>query len=103
VFQRLVNPADLLALYANCGHDLATVPKFQRMRELMLHRHLFAHRSGLVDDQYLADLKTLTGQNITPDVQKLGYPVDEVYWFGPLGELQQFIEDARGFFRALPK
>lgn len=46
VFQQLVEPTNLLKLYKqDCGYDLSTNQKWDRMRELMLHRHLFAHRS----------------------------------------------------------
>jgi hypothetical protein len=102
VFQRLVEPTQLLRLYADCGHDLSMVPQWDRMRELMLHRHLYAHRSGLVDDDYINGLKTITGEDITPALISYGYPKEEVYWFRPLKGLDDFIESARAFFRALP-
>jgi hypothetical protein len=102
VFQRLVKPTQLLRFYADCGHDLSAVPQWDRMRELMLHRHLYAHRSGLVDADYINGLRTVTGEDITDVLASSGYPNEEVYWFTPLGELNDFIESARTFFRALP-
>ena len=72
------------------------------MREIMTHRHLYAHCSGLVDNKYMENLIEITGIDIRGRVAALGYPEQEVYWFEPLGRLAQFIESARRFFSALP-
>jgi hypothetical protein len=68
----------------------------------MVHRHLYTHRSGLVDDEYISNLHAVTGLDITSELTALGYPTDEVYFFRPLSELPRFIEAARKFFAALP-
>jgi hypothetical protein len=103
VFQQLVRPNRLLALYENdCGYDLTGNPGWARARELMAHRHLYAHRSGLVDDRYLRDIRDLTGVDLLARVSALGYPDEDVFWFTPLQQLGQFIEDLRLFFRHLP-
>lgn len=102
-FQRLVEPDQLVALFeGDCGYRLPDNPEWQSMRELMAHRHLYAHRSGNIDDKYLDDLRLVTGKDLRPEVEQLGYPDEEVLWFGPLGRLGDFIESARRFVRALP-
>ncbi|MFL6098594.1 MAG: hypothetical protein ACJ71T_01415 [Actinomycetales bacterium] len=63
MFQALVRPERLVELIrTDCGYDLEGNSEFSAMRELMAHRHLFAHRSGLVDQQYLDDLRLVTGK-----------------------------------------
>ncbi len=72
------------------------------MREVMLHRHLYAHRSGVVDEKYLKDHVAVTGTDIKPAVKAEGFPGQDVYWFRPLQSLSDFIEASRRFFRLLP-
>jgi hypothetical protein len=103
VFQRLGEPKPLVRLYRDgSGYDPRTNPEWTRMQELMLHRHLYAHRSGLVDDKYVDELKQVAGVDISADIKARNYPVEDVYWFRPLRELPDFIESARRFFHALP-
>jgi hypothetical protein len=104
VFQRLVDPTKLLALIAtDCGgYQLRTNPEWQSMRELMVYRHLYAHRSGAVDAKFMEDFKVVTGDDLTPELAKHGYPAQDVYWFKPLDRLGELIEAARRFFRELP-
>jgi hypothetical protein len=54
------------------------------------------------DDNYLDGHLAVTGTDIRPDVQVLGYPSTEVYWFRPLRQIPDFIESARRFFGPLP-
>jgi len=82
--------------------DLTQNNHLTSMQEAMLHRHLYAHNSGLIDDQYIQRLKTLTGTDLNGDPRMQGYPNDDVYWFSPLEKLSEFIEEARRFFEALP-
>ncbi len=103
IFQQLVHPAKLLKLYQDdCGYDLSSNPGWPRMRELVVHRHLYAHRSGLVDDLYINDFREVRGEDLLPQIASLGYPDEEVLWFSPLKQLGLFIEDVRLFFRHLP-
>ncbi len=103
VFQALVHPERLLQRYQDgCGYDLSTNSSWQDMQLLMAHRHLYAHRSGLVDDHYLDDVRSVSGEDLRPTMQLLGYPEEEVAWFAPLHQLNLYIEDGRRFFRHLP-
>ncbi len=103
IFQRLVQPDELVKLFrTDCSVDLSTNPAWRRVREIMVHRHLFAHRSGLVDEKYLTDLHNLTGSDLRPTIEAYGYPDEDVYWFAPLDRLGELIESARIFFLHLP-
>lgn len=68
----------------------------------MVHRHLYAHRTGLVNEAYISSLLSVSGEDIRPTLAASGYPSEEIYWFRPLKKLNQFIEDMRRFFRELP-
>jgi len=82
--------------------DLTQNPHTASLQEAMLHRHLYAHNSGLVDDDYISHLKQLTGIDITTHGNMTGYPNDDIYWFEPLNRLPEFIEEARRFFTLFP-
>jgi hypothetical protein len=49
------------------GYDLKTNSNLRDMQEVMLHRHLYAHRAGVLDDQYIADWQKLTTENLAND------------------------------------
>ena len=106
LYQRIVSDDGLeelvKAIRADCGYNLGTNDQLPIMREMMVNRHLYAHRSGLIDEQYLNDYAALTGQDLRPNLRALGYPDQQVYWFKPLRQLSEFIEGAREFFRSLP-
>lgn len=84
------------------GHDLSLNPEWPTMREIMCHRHLYAHQGGILDQKYVTDLKALTGVDIRPDAELLGWVSGAIYWFRPLSQLGRFIESCRAFFRLLP-
>ena len=86
------------------GHDLNANPHLPFIQELMMHRHLYAHNSGLLDDEYIDRIRTITGQDIRehPDFTTLSYPTEDTYWFEPLQRLTTFIEETRSFFRDFP-
>jgi hypothetical protein len=103
IFQRLVDPADLAALlHSDCGYDLYANAHLGAVQELMVHRHLYAHRSGVPDDKYVADVLRLTGVDLLPNLQAAGYSDTDIYWFAPLNDLPRFIEAARAFVADLP-
>lgn len=104
VFQRLVNDADVVAAFLNdCGGlDLRSSAEWPVIREVMLYRHLYAHRSGEVDEEYLDAYERLTGVDLRHSVAQHGYPAQPVYSFEPLTRLPNFIEAARRFFRFIP-
>jgi hypothetical protein len=106
VFQRIMpwNGNDsATALFQALGVDLTIFPDFPKVQELVLHRHLYAHNLGVIDDQYIARLKTLTGKDLLLDPTVAAqYPAQDVVWFEPLSRLPQFINAARGMFSQLP-
>lgn len=85
------------------SYDLTANQYLKSVQELMLHRHLYAHNSGLIDDEYIKRLKLLTGLDLMqrPEVTRQ-YPADDLYWFEPLKRLNDFIEETRRFFRVFP-
>jgi hypothetical protein len=85
------------------GSDLKANSNLHGMQELMLHRHLYAHRGGVLDDQYIAGWQRLTTENLAndPAISPV-YPAQDVYWFRPLNHLADYINAAQGFFRELP-
>ncbi len=62
------------------------------IREVMLYRHLYAHRSGEVDEEYLDAYERLTGVDLRHSLAQHGYPAQPVYWLEPLTRLPNFIE-----------
>jgi hypothetical protein len=107
IFQRVQTwqPDGVLSLYGNqLAFDLTTIKELAAIQEMMMHRHLYTHSSGLLDDEYLKRIKQITGQDILvmhPEIAK-SYPNQDTYWFEPLDRLAQFIELARKFFGQFP-
>lgn len=106
IFQRIQSGKrnGAIDLYQNVvGYDIALNPYIKSIQEAMQHRHLYAHNSGLIDDEYINNLRNITGQDITthPMVAQ-AYPQQDVYWFEPLGRLNFFIEETRNFFSRFP-
>jgi hypothetical protein len=89
--------------FADLGVDLAQNPELPRVQRLMCHRHLYAHSSGLVTDEFLRNWQRLTCEDLRTDPSLAAYPAqDDVYFFRPLKELDAYIEDVRRFFRGFP-
>lgn len=84
------------------GYDLSTNPQLLQAQQVMLHRHLYAHNVGVVDNEYIADWKLLTAEDHLPILTLNGYPAADTYWFLPLSKLNEYIESLRGFVRELP-
>ena len=76
LFQRLVDPRAIEKAFSAISIDLAVDPEWLTMREIMLHRHLYAHRAGVPDDEYLDGHLAVTGRDIRPDVQALWLPLN---------------------------
>ncbi|HET8862233.1 MAG TPA: hypothetical protein VFM94_03185 [Solirubrobacterales bacterium] len=105
VFQRLFpwGSPSVIDLYADAlAVDLGENPELRRMQELMAHRHLYAHSSGLVNENYLDNWRKLTGDDLMAAGVLGSYPDEDFFWFKPLEELDEFIEDSRRFFRWFP-
>jgi hypothetical protein len=107
VFQRIQpwqtgNSANDL-IKSELNYDLSSNPHLREVRELVLHRHLYAHNAGVLDEQYIESWKKLTDEDLTVDPEVQGnYPAKDVYWFRPLNRLTDYINAAKGFFLELP-
>ncbi|MDJ0675944.1 MAG: hypothetical protein QNJ36_11270 [Calothrix sp. MO_167.B42] len=102
IFQRFQssNRTDVVTLYKEeLNYDLLTNPHFASIQEAMQHRHLYAHNSGVIDDQYIQKIVQITGQDISlmPEVAN-SYRQKDTYWFKPLRRLNYFIDETRMFF-----
>jgi hypothetical protein len=108
IFQRVQNwqqQDGAIVLYRNeIRYDLANNPHLPAIQETMMHRHLYAHNSGLLDDAYIDNIRTMTGKDIRvhPEIAASNYPAEDVYWFEPVKRLNAYIEEARRFFRQFP-
>lgn len=106
IFQRLVpktkgGDTDCLKLFSNLGIDLSAKPEFALVQEMMLHRHLYAHNQGVVDDDYIEQVLVHTGKDLKADLSKDGYPTEDIVWFKPLNEMDVFIDACKKFIAAL--
>lgn len=107
IFQRVQSWQDngVIPLYEReLGYDLKGHPHLKPMQEMMTHRHLYGHNSGLLDDEYIENILEITGEDVRtlPTIAESRYPDEDVYWFEPLKKLNHFIEEARRFFRSFP-
>jgi hypothetical protein len=107
VFQRIFtwnSPRGAQELFQEeVGYDLQSNDRLPQMQELILHRHLYAHCAGLLDDEYIEKWRRLTGEDLAanPSVRDR-YPSEDVYWFRPLRRLGDYINSANQFFQQLP-
>lgn len=105
IFQRVLpwTQNSAIDIYRNeLNIDLTANSKLVQIQEIMLCRHLFAHNSGLLTDDFIDKYLRLTNIDITtlPAIQN--YPSSDTYFFDPLQKLNKFIEDAKRFVRKLP-
>lgn len=106
IFQRVMpwhGNDGAIALLKTVNVDVTTIPSLATVQELVLHRHLYAHNLGVIDDEYIKNLKRLTGFDLLaePNVA-CQYPAQDMFWFEPLNRLPNFIEAVRSFVGALP-
>lgn len=106
IFQRVMpwhGNDGAIALLKRVNVDITVIPELPIVQELVLHRHLYAHNLGVIDDDYIKNLKRLTSVDLqaNPSVAAQ-YPAQDVIWFEPLSRLNVFIEAVRSFVRALP-
>jgi hypothetical protein len=105
VFQRVLpwSNQSVIDLYtADLGVDLTENPELRRVQELMIARHLYGHSSGLVTEEFLDNWEKLTGEDLKRNPRLSSFPERDVYWFRPLEDLNDFVEDVRRFFRWFP-
>ena len=94
---------DGVQLLKTVSVDLTTIQQFPKVQELVLHRHLYSHNLGVIDDQYIRNLKRLTGKDLLSDPAiSSSYPAQDKVWLEPLSRVGSFIQAVRGLFRALP-
>lgn len=94
----LLTPAQILLL--SVGVEIGAMPDFQAIQEIMLHRHLYAHNLGVVDDNYIQKWKQITLEDISDELKKSGYPNQDTYWFRPLRKITDYINHLEKFIRA---
>ncbi len=105
VFQKLNGKNTLQNLYrAELGIALEAIPEFQTFKEFMISRHLYTHTSGLLNEKYLAGWLNQTGEELRSDpvLQSTSYPQEDVYWFRPLGKLNEYYQACVSVIKALP-
>ncbi|MGB4925453.1 MAG: hypothetical protein WBP25_03025 [Giesbergeria sp.] len=106
IFQRVMpwhGNDGAVALLKTINVDITAIPELPIVQELVLHRHLYAHNLGVIDDDYIKNLKRLTGVDLKADPNVASqYPAQDVFWFEPLSRLPVFIEAVRSFVRVLP-
>lgn len=110
IFQRILpwqnSTNDAISLFqTELGYDLNTNPHFKLMQEQMVLRHLYAHNTGIIDDQFIQAYKDLKGEDVTT-ITPLGggtYPDEDVYFFEPLARVKDFIEGTKKFFSEFPE
>lgn len=106
VFQRIQpwhNGAGTAAgIFAEISIDVQTLPSILVAQKVMLHRHLYAHSAGVIDEKYVDDWKKLTGEDLLKRPTLQQFLVEDLYWFEPLNSLTEYINDLRKFVTALP-
>lgn len=92
---------DAAGLLSSIGIDLESMPFLLEARKVMLHRHLYSHSVGVIDQKYVDDWLELTGEDLAANPLLNGYRQVDTFWFGPLSKLTDNINDLRNFVRAL--
>lgn len=106
IFQRILpwtknSAIDLFITYLN--YDLNNNTKLRIIQELMLCRHLYAHNTGLINDDFVNKYYRLTGIDIAQIAQiKNSYPQNDTYFFTPLNKINEYIEESKRFISELP-
>ena len=107
IFQRLLpggKSNSALIIYKEVlKYDLFNNSQLKHIQELVLCRHLYAHKSGLLYDHFMKEYLELTGVDLRKTNHIGHYPDEEVYFFEPLDRLKTFIEAARKFFEEFPE
>ena len=105
IFKRILpwSKDGAIPLLKSVGVDLTAIPQLPKVQELMLHRQLYAHNLGVIDDQYIMYLKKLTGKDLLAEQSITdSYPDQDKVWLEPLTRTGAFLTAARGLFSVLP-
>ena len=107
IFQRIMpwqhDDNSAISLFEKIEIDLGDVVNIREAREVMAHRHLYAHSMGLVDEKYITDWTNLSGEDITPELIPHNYPEEDCFWFRPLQNLTQYIVSVQNFVKDLKR
>ena len=105
-FQRIqpwqTGPKDAATLLTQISVNLNKLPGVLEAREVMLHRHLYAHSVGVIDQKYIDDWKKLTSDDLAASSKFQGWEREDKLWFDPLSKLTAYIDSLRQLVRALP-
>ena len=114
VFQR-VKPGgagNVQSLFSSAfGFELNDGKGFDAVQEYFVHRHLYTHRDGRVDERYLTDLEAVSGADERARVEAAvleqagvqSVEEADVYWFEPLRQhFSRYIDAAASVVRDLP-
>ena len=106
IFQRVMpwhGNDGAIALLKTVNVDITGIRELPTVQKLVLHRHLYAHNLGVIDDEYIKNVKRLTAVDLLANSAVAAqYPKQDVFWFEPLSRLPVFIEAVRSFVRVLP-
>lgn len=104
VFQRLRDRDGVLVKEFRLAldYELESNPEWSSLCLIMAHRHLYAHRSGQIDEDYVRQIRELSGEDVSETFDSAGWPAERMYWFRPLHSLGDMIEETRRFFDAMP-
>ena len=90
------------SLATETGVDVSCDSNWSTLRTVLAHRHLYAHRGGVVDEYYVRRILAITSEDLRLNPALVNWPSEELYWFRPLRELPELINRCRKFFHALP-
>jgi len=90
------------SLATETGRDISLDPNWTTLRAVLAHRHLYAHRGGVLDEDYVRQIQAITSEDLRLDPALTNWPAEELYWFRPLKALPDLITRCRKFFSVLP-
>lgn len=118
IFQRVLpsikekNDPTLMELYQKeLNIDLKEISKFRSIQEYFVHRHLYTHQNGFVDEIYLEHLEKILGVEerqrvetaILKTLKTTTIDDSEVFWFYPIHKrFAPLILDSKEFILQLP-
>jgi len=103
IFQRLERGKNICALdiFDEINIKIEQNEFYKGVQEILEHRHLYAHNSGVFDERYIANIFKITNEDIRKEVQSLGYPEKDILWLRPLQRVQQYTITVDHFLNTL--
>ncbi len=106
VFQRVKSGDTLQKLYLkDLKINLEEFPEFALIKEFVIHRHLYAHNSGYLDEQFFKDMKEYCEIDLLandPEFSELGWPTKDLVYTSPLRRIGEFSTAISSLFKKLP-